>query len=123
MYSSKEAKEVLKEKYGWQDYGEKHEENVFTRWFQNVWLYRAHKIDKRRAHYSSLINSGQMTRQEALLRLAESPPPVEIKLDLGVENITLHDYRDYPTNDRIWNCFSKIYGIITSRKSTNHNSV
>src|SRR3990167_428904 len=108
-YKREEAKKTLHEKYGWLDYYEKHEESIFTKWFQNVWLYRIHKIDKRRPHYSSLINSGQMTREEALKKLEIEPPPIEIKLDLGVENITLHSYKEFPTNERIWNLFSKIY--------------
>ena len=108
-YKREEAKKTLQEKYGWMDYYEKHEESIFTKWFQNVWLYHIHKIDKRRPHYSAMINSGQMTREEALKKLEIDPPPVEIKLDLGVENITLRSYKEYPTNEWIWNLFSKIY--------------
>ena len=115
-YNREQAKKLLQEKYGWMDYYEKHEESIFTKWFQNVWLYRIHKIDKRRAHYSSMINSGQMTREEALNKLEIEPPPVEIKLDLGVGEITLHSHRDYPTNEWIWNIASKLYGIIKAPK-------
>jgi tRNA(Ile)-lysidine synthase TilS/MesJ len=119
-YDRGKAIKMLEEKYGYNNYGEKHEESKFTKWFQNVWLYRIHKIDKRRAHYSSMINSGQMTREEALKKLEIEPEPVEIKMNLGVENITLHDYKDYPTNEWIWGLASKIYGYFKTAKRTAH---
>lgn len=65
------AKATLMSSYGWQDYGRKHGESVFTRFFQNYYLPSKFGYDKRKAHYSSLICSGQMTREEALERLAE----------------------------------------------------
>src|SRR3990167_8271338 len=119
MYNREESIKLLQERYGYIPYGEKHEENLFTVWFQNVWLYRIHKIDKRRAHYSSMINSGQMTREEAVEKLKVEPEPVEIEMNLGVESITLHDYRDYPTSEFLWNLLSKLYGIVkTAKRST-----
>ena len=115
-YRRNESIKMLEEKHGYNNYGEKHEESKFTKWFQNVWLYRIHKIDKRRAHYSSMINSGQMTREEAVEKLKVEPEPVEIEMNLGVESITLHDYKDYPTNEFWWNLLSKIYGIAKAAK-------
>lgn len=64
-------KELLKGEYNWLDYGRKHGESVFTRFFQNYYPPVKFNFDKRRAHYSSLICSGQMTRKEALEKLAE----------------------------------------------------
>lgn len=119
-YQREKSIKMLQEKYGYIPYGEKHEENIFTRWFQNVWLYRAHKIDKRRAHYSSMINSGQITREEALRKLEIPPSPVEIPLNLGTHEITLRSYKEFPTNEWIWNLSSKIYGVIKAAKR-NHN--
>lgn len=119
-YHRERSKKLLQGKYGWVDYHDKHEESLFTKWFQNVWLYRAHKIDKRRAHYSSMINSGQMTRDEALQKLEILPPPIEIPLNLGTQNITLRSYKDFPTNEWLWNLLSKIYGIIKTPKR-HHN--
>ena len=112
MYNRAEAIKLLQEKYGYIPYGEKHEESLFTMWFQNVWLYKLHKIDKRRAHYSSMINSGQMTREEALKKLETPPPPVEIKLNFGKLDIQRRSYKEYPTNEKLWNLFSKIYAHI-----------
>jgi len=61
----------LKERYGWRDYGGKHYESVFTRFYQGYILPSKFNIDKRKAHLSSLICSGQVTREEALAELAQ----------------------------------------------------
>jgi N-acetyl sugar amidotransferase len=68
-FNRNEAAALLAEKYGWQEYGEKHCESVFTAWFQNFYLFEKFGFDKRKAHLSALINSGQMTRDEALEEL------------------------------------------------------
>lgn len=65
-YNIKASKKLLGNLYGWQDYGEKHEESKFTHWFQAYYLPNKFGFDKRKAHFSSLINSSQMTRDEAL---------------------------------------------------------
>ena len=72
-YNRREAKRLLEDEYGWQDYGPKHYESILTRFFQAYVLLKRFGIDKRRAHFSSLIVSGQMDRDEAL-RLLEAPP-------------------------------------------------
>lgn len=79
-YDVLQAKKKLTSQYGWQDYGRKHGESVFTRFFQNFYLPTKFGYDKRKAHYSSLICSGQMTREEALEKLSEplySPEQLE----------------------------------------------
>ena len=72
-YNRAESEKMLIEKFGFQSTGEKHEESVFTKWYQNFYLFEKFGIDKRKCHYSSLINSGQMTRSEALFNLTASP--------------------------------------------------
>jgi N-acetyl sugar amidotransferase len=69
-YNKSKAKTLLKDRYGWRDYGGKHYESVFTRFYQGHILPTKFNIDKRKAHLSSLICSGQMSRDEALLELA-----------------------------------------------------
>jgi N-acetyl sugar amidotransferase len=64
-YSYKEAKETITRELGWRDYGGKHYESVFTRYFQGYYLPHKFGYDKRKAHWSSLILSGNMTRKEA----------------------------------------------------------
>ncbi len=65
--------EELKERCGWEDYGSKHHEAVSTRFFQCYYLPTKFGIDKRKAHLSSLILSGQMSREEALEELIKPP--------------------------------------------------
>jgi N-acetyl sugar amidotransferase len=69
-YHREEAIEVLKRNYGWKDYGPKHNESRFTRFFQNYFLPSRFGFDKRKAHYSSLILSGSMTRAQAVEHLS-----------------------------------------------------
>lgn len=68
-YDKAEAKKLISEKLGWRDYGGKHYESVFTRFFQGYYLPVKFGYDKRRAHLATLINSGQMTRDVALAEL------------------------------------------------------
>jgi len=74
-YNVSEAKNLLKEKLNWQDYGGKHHESVWTRFYQGYILPKKFNIDKRKAHLSNLICSGQITRQDALNELKNDPYP------------------------------------------------
>lgn len=64
------AMQELVDKFGWQKYAHKHYESRFTRFYEGYWLPTKFGYDKRRAHFSSLILTGQMTRDEALRRVA-----------------------------------------------------
>ena len=86
-YKINDAKEILSKKLGWKDYGGKHYESVWTRFYQGYILPKKFKIDKRKAHYSSLILSGQLDRETALELLKEEPYPVNIQ-NQDVEYIT-----------------------------------
>lgn len=68
-YNKAEVKKIITEEIGWQDYGGKHHESIFTKFYQNYILPTKFKIDKRKAHLSNLICSGQITRNEALIEL------------------------------------------------------
>lgn len=72
-YDKEAAQVELKREYGWRDYGGKHSESRFTKFYQDIYLTRKFAFDKRRLHLSSLIVSGQMTRAAALKGL-ENPP-------------------------------------------------
>ena len=50
----------------WRDYGGKHYENVFTRFYQGYILKEKFHFDKRQFHLSVLVQSGQITREQAL---------------------------------------------------------
>lgn len=66
-----EAMQQLVEKFGWQKYAHKHYESRFTRFYEGYWLPTKFGFDKRRAHFSSLILTEQMKRDEALERIAQ----------------------------------------------------
>ena len=65
------AKASLRKNFGWKDYGGKHHESRFTKFFQSYYLPEKFGYDKRRPHFSSLIVAGQMTRASALEKLAQ----------------------------------------------------
>ena len=71
-YNKKEAKKIIHSEYGWEDYGGKHLESIFTKFYQSYILPTKFDIDKRKAHLSTLICSGQITREEALKELEKS---------------------------------------------------
>lgn len=79
-YNKDEVIDLLEEKIGWQQYANKHYENIFTRFFEGYWLPKKFGYDKRKTYFSSLILSGQMTREEALVKLAEQPYDEEIAM-------------------------------------------
>lgn len=106
-----EAEQELNDKYGWEKFQHKHHESRFTRFYEDYWLPRRFGFQKRRAHFSSLIHTGQISREAALERIAKPEMDehfltrefeyVAHKLDLTVEELqALFDapkktYRDY----------------------------
>lgn len=77
-YDKKKAKQEIIETFGWRDYGGKHYESVFTRFYQGYILPEKFGIDKRKAHLSNLIFSNQITKEEALEEIQEPIYPNEI---------------------------------------------
>ena len=80
-YNIQEVKSIISKELGWKDYGGKHYESIFTRFYQGYILPRKFGIDKRKAHLSNLIWSGQMTRNEALEILKEPPYPERLQME------------------------------------------
>lgn len=68
-FNKLKSKEFLINTVGWKDYGGKHYESIFTRFYQGYALKEKFHVDKRKAHLASLICSGQMSREEALSEL------------------------------------------------------
>lgn len=65
-YAKEDVIQTLEQELGWQNYAGKHQESVYTKFFQGYILPTKFGFDKRRGHLSSLICSGQLTREEAL---------------------------------------------------------
>jgi hypothetical protein len=114
-YNRDEAILELQSIYGWKEYGSKHEESRWTKFFQGVILPDRWGIDKRRAHLSSQIIAGQITRAQALAILS-SPALDDVeksiekefvasKLGISLEDIEaflalpLKSHSDYPGSD------------------------
>lgn len=82
-YNKTEVKETIKRELEWKDYGGKHYESIFTRFYQGYILPVKFNIDKRKAHLSNLIYSGQLTKDEALK---------ELKLPIYNKDVFKNDY-------------------------------
>lgn len=80
-YNKKAVKALLARELGWVDYGGKHCENVFTRFYQGYILPVKFNIDKRKAHLSTLVFSEQLTRTEALAELSQPPYDLQTMRD------------------------------------------
>ena len=112
-YVKKDAEDELERLFGWQRFQHKHHESRFTRFYEDYWMPRKFGYQKRRAHFSSLIMTGQMTREAALERISRPEMDehflqqefeyVAHKLDLTVPelqaifdapNKTFHDYKN-----------------------------
>ena len=70
-YVKDEAKALIIKELYWRDYGGKHYESVFTRFYQGFILPNNFHVDKRKAHLSNLIFSGQITKEKALEELEQ----------------------------------------------------
>jgi len=68
-YNKEDAMKLLIDKFGWQPYPQKHFESRFTRFYESYWLPERFGYDTRKVQYSSLILTGQMSREEALEKL------------------------------------------------------
>lgn len=77
-YNKDFIKKKIQDEIGWRDYGGKHYESVITRFYQGYILPLKFGIDKRRAHLSTLIAAGQISREEALYELSKPKLPEEI---------------------------------------------
>lgn len=108
------AMQELVDRFGWQKYAHKHYESRFTRFFEGYWLPKKFGYDKRRNHFSSLILTKQMTREEAIRLVAQPAYDEKLmredfefvakKLDLTVPELQKimdgknKTYRDYKNN-------------------------
>lgn len=72
-YTKKDAIATLQREFDWEPYANKHFESIFTRFYEGYWLIRKFGYDKRKCHFSSLVLTGQLDREEAI-RILEQPP-------------------------------------------------
>jgi len=122
-YIKSEAIDLLQRKFDWKEYSHKHYESRFTKFYEGYWLLNKFGYDKRKAHYSSLILTNQMTREDALKKISVAPYTEEIeddfeyvanKLEISVMELKNlmngenKSFRDYNSNYLLINFFTKL---------------
>jgi N-acetyl sugar amidotransferase len=131
-YDKEKAKKLLIKKFGWEDYGRKHGESVFTKFYQEYILPKKFNVDKRKAHLSALICSGTITRKEAL---KEMKKPLYKKEELENEKnyvlrklgltekefkklmkLPIKSHHKYKSNDKFLRFIRKVYLKISGRR-------
>lgn len=132
-YIKHDALKLLEEAYGWKPYPQKHFESRFTKFYEGYWLPERFGFDTRRVQYSSLIHTGQMTREAALKALkkpAYNPETIEdefkyIATKLGIAPQELREYFtmpkkfywDYRNTETIFNLGARFLKYIGIEKS------
>ena len=123
-YIKKDAEKLLQEEYDWTPYPQKHFESYMTKFIEGYWLPERFGYDVRRPQFSSLILTGQMTREEALKRLENKPIPEEEAEELfgriasmleistnelkSYLDMPLKTYRDYKHQDYLFDLGARI---------------
>ena len=131
-YVKADAMQDLLDVYGWKPYSQKHFESRFTRFFEGYWLPTRFGYDVRRVQFSSMILTGQMTRDEALEKLQESPYDesliaqdfeyVATKLGitrdelLSYQNMPKKFYWDYKNQERMFKAGEKILAKLANTR-------
>jgi hypothetical protein len=127
-YNKEDAIRILEKDYGWRYYGGKHYESRWTRFFQAYYLPYKFGYDKRKAHLSSLVVSGQMGRNDALEALKaplydaklldEDKIFIAKKLGLSVAefealvNQPAHHFSEFPNHQRKRRIAMRVYRLV-----------
>jgi len=106
-YIKSEVKGIIIKELEWRDYGGKHYESVFTRFYQGYILPNKFGVDKRKAHLSNLICSGQISKEHALEEIKTPIYPQElfetdkefVLKKLGFSNEEFEDYMKRPRRE------------------------
>jgi N-acetyl sugar amidotransferase len=131
QYTREEAMDVLQNKLDWKYYGGKHYESIYTRFFQGYILPQKFKIDKRKAHLSTLIFSGQLTREQALMELKKDTYPDSLmeedrefvikKFNLtreefdAIMNLPNKTFRDYSNSSKLFKFLRKMLNVLRGK--------
>lgn len=115
---------VLRDEYGYVPYGQKHFEDLITKFLEGWWQPTRFGHDIRRAQLSSLVITGQMSRDEAL-KILKQPPlseeeskalfsEVAKRLEISEEELMkFHDMPEckekFKSQEKLYNIGIKIY--------------
>lgn len=132
-YYKEEALKLLADTYGWKPYPQKHFESRFTKFYEGYWLPERFGFDTRRVQFSSLILTGQMTREHALEKMkvpAYNPATIDdefnyIATKLGITSETLRGYFtmpkkfywDYKNMESMFNMGAKVLKFLGIERS------
>ncbi|MCZ8286559.1 MAG: N-acetyl sugar amidotransferase, partial [Bacteroidia bacterium] len=128
-YNKEEAKKIITAELSWRDYGGKHYESVFTKFYQVFILPVRFGIDKRKAHLSNLICSGQITKKQAFEELEKPLYESEAELaeekhyilkKLGLSEMEFdrlmaepsRKHEDFKTEKKLWERYFKMINIL-----------
>lgn len=116
-YIQKDASELLVKEYDFELYKQKHFESMLTKFLEGYWSPKRFNADIRKAQFSSLILTGQMSREDALKKLDSDPldeheakelfAQVAGKLEITEEELQsyfempLKGYDDYKNNKKL----------------------
>lgn len=132
-YNKAEAMNYMKEHYGYKLYPYKHYESVFTRFYQGYILPNKFNVDKRLLHFSALVVSGQITRDEALewCKGIAYPSAEELENDIEYflkkmswkpEDLDQYltrpevSHSAYPTEKPLWDFFLKVARFVKGKQ-------
>lgn len=131
-YEKSRAMDIIQNELGWRPYGAKHYESIYTRFFQGYILPRKFGYDKKRLHLSSLVWSGQLTREQAFMELSRNDYPRDLqeqdkdyvlkKLEITSEEFEKimtaepKSFWDYPSYKKIFHKYTKVLSIYHSLK-------
>jgi hypothetical protein len=127
-YVKADAVRLLEQEYGWKPYPQKHFESYFTKFYESYWLPERFGFDPRRVQFSSLILTGQMTRDQALKHLekpAYNPATigqdfeyVASKLRISADELNNYFtmpkkfYWDYKNQEKVFNAGARVLKAI-----------
>lgn len=126
-YVKSDAVAELERVIGYKAYARKHGESLFTRFHQDYYLPKRFGYDNRLPHFSSLIVSGQMTRDEALTKLEEplyEPAELDRDIDFVAKRLRLsraefeallevpvHRFEDLPNQERPYRMLKAVQSV------------
>lgn len=132
-YNKAEARRIIKQELDWVDYGGKHYESIFTKFYQSYILPTKFKVDKRKAHLATLICSKQITKEQAIEEMklplydrneiAAEKEYVLKKLGLTENAFDLlmnekpRDHGDFKNEKELWAMYFKFISILKFKKN------
>ena len=119
-YIKKDAMNLMSDLYDWKPYPQKHFESRFTRFFEGYWLPTRFGFDMRTVDLSSLILTGQVTRDQAIEELKKTPYDTDlidqdfqyIAKKLNIDSSELKKFHEMPK--KYWRDYKNLNNVFRS---------